>query len=119
MTLQPSGIYCITNLSNGRKYVGQSQNIYIRRQQHFDELKRGHHKNKMMQADYTANPNCWHWEVLELCGLKELDEKESYWIKTLNSSQPNGYNQGWQSYGRKIQEPQEKHYKYKGYKKTS
>ena len=49
MTLPLSGIYKITNLSNGKIYIGQSQNIYTRRQQHFVALRNGSHENKEMQ----------------------------------------------------------------------
>lgn len=34
MPLPPSGIYKITNLKNGKVYVGQSENIFIRQKQH-------------------------------------------------------------------------------------
>lgn len=54
MSKQPSGIYKITNQKNGKVYIGQSENIFIRRKQHFSELNYGHHPNKDMQRDYTA-----------------------------------------------------------------
>ena len=51
MTLPPSGIYKITNNKNGKVYIGQSQNIYARKKQHFVALRNGNHENKGMQAD--------------------------------------------------------------------
>lgn len=51
MTRPMSGIYVITNTINGRQYVGQSQNIFFRRKQHFVALKNGTHENKAMQQD--------------------------------------------------------------------
>ena len=51
MTLSPSGIYKITNNKNGKVYIGQSQNIYARKKQHFVALRNGNHENKGMQAD--------------------------------------------------------------------
>ena len=51
MTRQPSGIYKITNNANGKVYIGQSQNIFMRRRQHFMELSSGRHPNKNMQND--------------------------------------------------------------------
>ena len=54
MTKLPSGIYKITNLKNGKVYIGQSENIFIRRKQHMSALRYGSHNNKQMQKDYTA-----------------------------------------------------------------
>ena len=51
MPLPPSGIYKITNLKNGKVYIGQSQNIYFRRKQHFTALRAHRHENTQMQTD--------------------------------------------------------------------
>lgn len=51
MPLPRSGIYKITNMLNGKVYVGQSKNIFVRKRQHFDALRAGHHENKAMQHD--------------------------------------------------------------------
>lgn len=51
MPKSQSGIYKITNLLNNRVYVGQSQNVYARRIEHFTALRRGVHPNKPMQTD--------------------------------------------------------------------
>lgn len=32
------------------------------------------------------------FQILEECEIKDLDEKEQYWIETYNSLIPNGYN---------------------------
>lgn len=40
-----SGIYCIINLKTKKTYVGQSNNVYRRRKQHFSALKAGKHEN--------------------------------------------------------------------------
>lgn len=54
MPLPPSGIYKITNLKNGKVYIGQSENIFIRKKQHFSALKHKTHNNKQMQKEFTA-----------------------------------------------------------------
>ena len=100
MTLQPSGIYKITNLSNGKVYIGQSQNIYMRRKQHWNALKSGKHKNKDMQKDWNKSSKSFRWDVVEYCGVNELNEKEEYWINYYDSIHK-GYNQGWSPYKRK------------------
>ena len=51
MTLPASGIYKITNLLNGKVYVGQSQNVFERKIQHFTALRNGNHENREMQKD--------------------------------------------------------------------
>lgn len=51
MTLPQSGIYKITNLNNGRVYIGQSKNVWGRRKQHWTALRGGHHENERMQKD--------------------------------------------------------------------
>lgn len=115
MTKIPSGIYKITNLKNGKVYVGQSQNVYLRRIQHFVELAHNKHPNKLMQKDYKLYSKYFRFDVIEFCSIVELNEKESYWIEKLNTLEPNGYNQGWAPYKRKHSEQKRK---VKGYHKT-
>ena len=51
MTRSLAGIYKITNLLTGKVYVGQSQNVYERKIEHFTALRRGHHPNYLMQKE--------------------------------------------------------------------
>lgn len=100
MPLPPSGIYKITNLKNGKVYIGQSENIFIRRKQHFGALKHKTHSNKQMQKDFTAQKGRgFRWDVVEFCDLKKLNEREKYWIDYYNSIK-DGYNCGWVPYKR-------------------
>lgn len=48
------GIYKITNTKNGKVYIGQTNNIDKRKEQHFSALDKGKHENKSMQADYNS-----------------------------------------------------------------
>ena len=119
MPTLPSGIYKITNLTSGKVYVGQSQNIYRRRAQHFAALKQGTHENWGLQHDYDENGfDNFRWEVIEFCAINQLNEREHYWIEKLNSYEPNGYNLGWAPYKRK-QKKKRVGYKQKHYHKTS
>ena len=115
MTRPVSGIYKITNNINGKIYIGQSQNVYERRVEHFTALRRGWHPNKEMQKDWNKNSNGFRFDVIELLPLKELNEREKYWIDTLGTMEPRGYNQTWVPYKRK---EKKKRRKVIGYRKT-
>lgn len=100
--VQFSGIYKITNNINGKIYVGQSKNVWRRREQHFMALYRGRHENTEMQKDWKATRGRgFRFDVIEMCGLDKLNEREEYWIHTLNTLEPHGYNKGWVPYKRK------------------
>ena len=103
MSKLPSGIYKITNLKNGKVYIGQSENIFVRRKQHFSALNYGYHSNLDMQADFTAQRGRgFRWDILEYCSVKELNVREKYWIEQYDSIE-RGYNKGWVPYKRKVQ----------------
>lgn len=89
------GIYKITNKANGKIYVGQSIDIKERWKQHrwkaFNCNEVGYH-SAIHCAMRKYGLDNFIYEVLEECGVEELDEKEKYWISQLNSIVPNGYN---------------------------
>ena len=77
-------IYKTTNLTTGKIYVGQDSknnpNYFGSGKYIYLAIKK-HGKQNFIK------------EILCECSCKtELDEKEKYWIKTLNSKYPNGYN---------------------------
>ena len=114
MTRPVSGIYKITNQVNGKIYIGQSQNVYERRMEHFVALRRGNHPNKEMQRDWNKDSHGFRFDVIEFCPIKLLNAREFFWIEELNTIEK-GYNQGWAPYKRK-----EKKYRRKivGYRRT-
>ena len=81
-------IYLITNIINGKKYVGQT----IRP---VEERFRGHKSgnlfvDKEIQKYGVEN---FSLEVIEECKtIKQLREREIFWMVELNSIYPNGYN---------------------------
>ena len=94
MTLPLSGIYKITNNTNGKVYVGQSKNVFQRESEHFVALRHGNHPNEAMQKDWNKSNRGFRFDVLELCPIAKLNEREKYWIDKCGSMEPNGYNQG-------------------------
>jgi len=99
MTRPLSGIYKITCTANGKMYVGQAQNVYDRRTQHFTRLQHQTHKNAEMLADFNQFGRAYFtFEIIEWCELDKLNEREKYWIETLGTEKPHGYNGPWVKY---------------------
>ena len=76
-----TGIYKITNLTNGMCYVGQAVDIAERWRQH---IKRGigaeaPTKNKLYPAMEKYGVENFTFEVIEECLPNELNQKEDYW----------------------------------------
>lgn len=112
MTLPASGIYKITNLLNGKVYVGQSQNVFERKIQHFTALRNGNHENREMQKDWNQNNRGFRWDVIEFCPIADLNSREKYWIDKLDTI-ARGYNVDWKPYKRKPKKSprrKQKHY---------
>jgi group I intron endonuclease len=88
------GVYCIENLINHKKYIGQSIDIYRRWQDHKNELNGKRHRNTYLQRSwekYKEENFCFY--ILEQCNFELLDEVETYYIDLFNCNDNNyGYN---------------------------
>lgn len=92
-------IYIIKNSKNSKVYIGQThRNIYERFKDHLacaDWYNQG--KLKFKSLLYSAinkyGKNNFYPELLEECTLEKLNEREIYWIKKYDSTNPKkGYN---------------------------
>lgn len=87
-----SGIYAICNLVNGKRYIGQTKNLYERQCSHIGKLNRGIHANKHLQRSWNKyGANNFEFVVLEYCEFSQLNERELYWIDYYQSN-IDGYN---------------------------
>ena len=90
------GIYKITNKINGKFYIGQSNNIEKRWEEHRRAVNysQEHTYNyPLYRAIRKYGIENFDFSVLELCEISQLTIQEQYWINHYNSKVPNGYNQ--------------------------
>lgn len=86
------GIYKITNLVNGKSYIGQSIDIEKRWQQHKSKSSWRVQKEKALYRAFTKyGLDNFEFEIIEECKRKFLDKREIYWIKKYDTYN-NGYN---------------------------
>lgn len=71
-----SCIYKWTNLINRKVYVGQTQNFYNRMKQY----KNYGATPKLQNSINKHGIDNFDIEIIELCGIEKLDEREQYWM---------------------------------------
>ena len=99
-------IYKITNISNGKIYVGQAVSHILNHKRYRPYGHEGRFRCHISEA-FTTKKNQSHYlnnairkygvtdfmvELIECCELEKADEREIHYIKELNSLFPNGYN---------------------------
>jgi len=90
-----TGIYCILNTANSKRYIGQSVDLLRRKSYHFTHLRNGSHRNRHLQAAFNHyGSSCFRWIILEtLPSPASLNVRERYWIAFYASNLPSrGYN---------------------------
>lgn len=78
-----SGVYLITNRINGKRYVGQSRNIYNRFCCYRSRRKRTEHLS-IYRAIRKYGIENFSFSVIEDCSVEKLFEREIFWIEQLS-----------------------------------
>lgn len=89
------GIYKITNTFNSKVYIGSSQNVRKRRNNHFSDLKRNKHKSIHLQNSYNKYGDKYFvFDVIEYIeNTDDLLNREAYWIEEYKANDRKfGYN---------------------------
>ena len=67
------GIYKITNLINGKCYIGKSEDIEFRKKVHFRELNEGNHHSAYLQEDFNKyGKENFSFEIIEVINDENL-----------------------------------------------
>ena len=76
--LRIAGCYKITNIINGKVYIGESNNILVRWNQHIRDLKYNIHINQELQKDFneTYNLEYFKFEILKWFDCTDKTEPE-------------------------------------------
>jgi group I intron endonuclease len=83
-----SGVYKIhfSNDSKNRVYIGISNNLLRRKNDHLVNLIKSTHKNKYLQSAFDKfGKDFYVFEILENCIVEDMVAKESQYIKKYNS----------------------------------
>lgn len=89
-----SGIYQITNLVNGKFYIGSAKYVKSRLSCHLNDLRDGKHDNEYLQYSFIKyGEKAFEFKLIEKCEFDKLIEREQYWLdKTKCYERHIGYN---------------------------
>lgn len=88
-----TGIYCIENKINGKKYIGQAYDIKSRWRVHKCELNKGKHINRYLQSAWNKyGESNFLFYVIEITDKASLSDREMYYINKEKTFGENGYN---------------------------
>ena len=83
-------IYVVENLINGKMYVGQTLDLARRMSNHLSSSSNCRYFKRALDK---YKPDNFEFSIIEKCESDDdINEREKYWIKELNSLAPNGYN---------------------------
>ena len=92
-----SAIYKITNLVNGKRYIGQARNVRVRWYWHRNAAcgapdSSYEQKTAIARAMRKYGFANFTIEILEQCSPELLNDREVYWIARMGTMVPTGYN---------------------------
>lgn len=77
-----SGIYKITNIANGKFYIGSAIDLVQRNYLHINQIQNKKHHNILIQRSFDKyGLECFKFDIIEL--TDNLIEREQYYIDTL------------------------------------
>ena len=80
-----SGVYCIENMRNGKKYIGSSKNILQRLYSHRSYLRSNIHANQKLQNGWNKyGEKAFRCYIVEICPFIKLLEREQFYIDSLS-----------------------------------
>lgn len=85
------GIYKYQNKINNKVYIGQSSNIENRYKQHLYDAAKHPGESGVDYAIAKYGIDNFDFQIIEICPIEKLDEREIYWIDFYDSYH-NGYN---------------------------
>jgi group I intron endonuclease len=78
------GIYSFLNLTNGKRYVGSSSNLYNRLHEHLHNLRYNKSHNKHFQSAWNKyGEDNFIYNILEFCNPEDQFEREQHYINAL------------------------------------
>lgn len=87
------GIYKIEGINNNKPYIGSSNNIERRWNEHIRQLNKGeHHSIKLQRAWNKYGQDNFIFTIIEECEINELLNREHYYIYEVYNSIDLGYN---------------------------
>lgn len=88
------GVYCITNMVDGRAYIGSSIHVEKRWSEHQSELRRNvHHSVYLQRAWNKYGKDAFQFRVLMECSKKDMLRLEQLFMIIFQSADCNhGYN---------------------------